>query len=84
MPKIALSIHRYAPEMNRAYVLHRRQLLAELKCPGLTTVAQPTDALGQAAANCLIERIQGLQSPPRKVELPGTIIVRGSTSAPNI
>ncbi len=57
---------------------------AALVGPGLTTVAQPTDALGQAAANCLIERIQGLQSPPRKVELPGTIIVRGSTSAPNI
>ncbi|MEG0920526.1 MAG: LacI family DNA-binding transcriptional regulator [Comamonas sp.] len=52
---------------------------AALVGPGLTTVAQPTDALGQAAANCLIERIQGLQSPARKVELPGTIIVRGST-----
>ena len=55
---------------------------AALVGPGLTTVAQPTDALGQAAANCLIERIQGLQSPARKVELPGTIIVRGSTTAP--
>lgn len=54
---------------------------AALVGPGLTTVAQPTDALGQAAANCLIERIQGLQSPARKVELPGTIIVRGSTAA---
>ena len=51
--------------------------------PGLTTVAQPTDALGQAAANCLIERIQGLQSPARKVELPGTLIARGSTAAPS-
>ena len=55
---------------------------AALVGPGLTTVAQPTDALGQAAANCLIERIQGLQSPARKIELPGILITRGSTTAP--
>ena len=53
---------------------------AALVGPGLSTVAQPTDALGRAAATCLIERIQGLQSPARTVELPGTIIVRGSTA----
>lgn len=57
---------------------------AALIGPGLSTVAQPTDALGQAAASCLIERIQGLQSPARTVELPGTIIVRGSTKLPNV
>lgn len=57
---------------------------AALVGPGLSTVAQPTDALGQAAATCLIERIQGLQSPARTVELPGTIIVRGSTKSPTI
>ena len=56
---------------------------AALVGPGLTTVAQPTDALGQAAAQCLIERIQGKHSPARKIELPGTIIVRGSTVSPN-
>lgn len=56
---------------------------ASLVGPGITTVAQPTDALGQAAANCLIERIQGLQHPARKVELPGTLIARGSTASPN-
>ncbi len=55
---------------------------APLVGPGLTTVAQPTDALGQAAAQCLIERIQGKHSPARKIELPGTIIVRGSTASP--
>ena len=57
---------------------------AALVGPGLSTVAQPTDALGQAAATCLIERIQGLQSPARTVELPGTIIVRGSTKSPTV
>lgn len=56
---------------------------AALLGPGLTTVAQPTDALGQAAATCLIERIHGLQSPARTIELPGTLMVRGSTDAPN-
>jgi LacI family kdg operon repressor len=52
---------------------------APLVGPGLTTVAQPTDALGRLAARCLIERLQGLSSPPRQILLPGELIVRGSS-----
>ena len=52
---------------------------AALIGPGLTTIAQPTDALGQAAARCLIERLQGLQAPARKLALPGKLIARGSS-----
>jgi LacI family kdg operon repressor len=50
--------------------------------PGLSTIAQPTDELGQIAATCLIERLQGLALSPRQVLLPATLIARGS-SAPS-
>ena len=54
---------------------------APLIGPGLTTVAQPTDAIGQSAAQCLLERLGGLQGPPRERLLPGRLVVRGSSSA---
>lgn len=52
---------------------------APLIRPGLSTVAQPTDAIGQRAAQCLLERIAGLEGPVRENLLPGTLIVRGSS-----
>lgn len=47
--------------------------------PGLSTIAQPTDDLGRLAAGCLIERIQGLDLPPRQILLSGRLVARGST-----
>lgn len=47
--------------------------------PGITAIAQPTDDLGRLAAHCLIERLQGLQLPPRHIRLAGTLVPRGST-----
>ncbi len=47
--------------------------------PGLSTIAQPTDALGRTAARCLIERLQGWSGAARTIELPGTLQVRGSS-----
>jgi LacI family kdg operon repressor len=47
--------------------------------PGISAVAQPTDALGSLAARCLIDRIGGLTVPPRVTRLPGTLVARGST-----
>ncbi|MGX5658380.1 LacI family DNA-binding transcriptional regulator [Castellaniella ginsengisoli] len=47
--------------------------------PGISAVAQPTDALGSLAARCLIERIGGLAVPARSIRLPGTLMARGST-----
>ncbi|QPI62820.1 substrate-binding domain-containing protein [Vreelandella venusta] len=53
----------------------------ELVSPGITTLAQPTDAIGQAAVACLLNQlpqhpgkqaVQALHSP--------TLIIRGSTS----
>lgn len=47
--------------------------------PGLSTIAQPTAEIGRGAANCLIERLRGLDVPPRVLLLPGELVVRGSS-----
>lgn len=52
---------------------------ASLIGPGLSTIAQPTDEIGRTAAQCLIERLQGLEGPPRQTLLPGALKVRGSS-----
>ncbi len=52
---------------------------APLIGPGLTTIAQPTDDIGRVAANCLLERVQGRQFPPRQVLLAGHLVARGSS-----
>lgn len=54
---------------------------APLVGPGLSTLAQPTDAIGRAAARCLIERLQGFDAAPRQLLLPGQLVVRGSSRA---
>jgi len=54
---------------------------APLIGPGLSAVAQPTEAIGRAAATCLLERLQGLDGPARQLLLPGELVVRGSSSA---
>jgi LacI family kdg operon repressor len=56
---------------------------APLVGPGLTTVAQPTDALGRLATACLLERLQGLDVPPRQILLPGALVARRSSAAPD-
>jgi len=52
---------------------------APLIGPGLTTLSQPTDEIGRAAAGCLIERLQGLEGAARQLLLPGELVVRGSS-----
>ena len=47
--------------------------------PGLSTIAQPTDDLGRIAADCLIERLKGLELPPRQILLSGRLMPRGSS-----
>jgi LacI family kdg operon repressor len=48
--------------------------------PGLSAIAQPTDELGRIAALCLIERLRGLDLPPRQILLSGRLVARGSST----
>lgn len=54
---------------------------APLIGPGLTSIAQPTDAIGEAAATLLIERLRGEKGAPRQLLLAGELVVRGSSRA---
>ncbi|HEU0231091.1 MAG TPA: LacI family DNA-binding transcriptional regulator [Burkholderiaceae bacterium] len=48
--------------------------------PGISTVSQPTGELGRLATHCLLERLEGLETPARTILLPGSLVVRGSSS----
>lgn len=50
--------------------------------PGITTVAQPRLAMGEAAARMLLERIRGEDYPPRTVLMSAELIERGSVARP--
>jgi LacI family transcriptional regulator, galactose operon repressor len=50
--------------------------------PGLTTVVQPMAALGDTAVAMLSDRIGGAELPPRTVELPVRLELRGSCGCP--
>ncbi|MEV7181151.1 LacI family DNA-binding transcriptional regulator [Kitasatospora sp. NPDC093679] len=56
--------------------------LAALLSPGLTVVAQDPETLGRTAARLLFDRLGRDTSPPRRVELPTRLIVRGSGELP--
>ncbi|HLZ57373.1 MAG TPA: GntR family transcriptional regulator [Ktedonosporobacter sp.] len=49
--------------------------------PPLTTVAQPLMDVGLRAGNLLISRIEGQITPPKRIELPTSLIVRESCGA---
>jgi LacI family transcriptional regulator len=56
--------------------------LADLLTPAVTVVAQSTGALGRTAAGMLFRRLDGYRGPPERVELPTTLIIRGSGEVP--
>lgn len=51
---------------------------------GLSTIEQQTYEIGFSAMTCMLARLQGEDSPPREVLLPGKLIVRGSTDADKV
>jgi LacI family transcriptional regulator len=56
--------------------------LSDMLTPGFTVVAQSTGELGRIAAEMLFERLGGYQGPARRIELPTTLIARGSGEIP--
>ncbi len=56
--------------------------LADLLRPGVTVIAQDPVRLGRTAAELLFRRLDGIDDPPRRVELPARLIVRGSGEIP--
>lgn len=52
--------------------------LADLLDPPITVITHDTWALGNSAAELLFARLDGDTSPPRRVIVPTTILVRGS------
>ncbi|SER98964.1 LacI family DNA-binding transcriptional regulator [Pseudomonas sp. NFPP19] len=46
---------------------------------GITALAQPTEAIGTSAFECLLKRLRGDNAPARVVDFPAQLIVRGST-----
>lgn len=52
--------------------------------PKLSTVTQPFQAMGAAAARLLLQRLQEPQGPPQAVILRGRLVVRESTAPPSV
>nr|WP_154220375.1 LacI family DNA-binding transcriptional regulator [Pseudomonas gessardii] len=46
---------------------------------GITALAQPTEAIGASAFECLLKRLRGDTSPTRSLDFAPQLIVRGST-----
>jgi DNA-binding LacI/PurR family transcriptional regulator len=49
---------------------------------GLSTIAQPVEAMGARAAQLLLERMQGYAGPPRQVRFEPVLVERASTGTP--
>jgi LacI family transcriptional regulator len=56
--------------------------LSDLLTPAVTVVAQSTGMLGRTAADMLFRRLAGYRGRAERVELPATLIVRGSGEIP--
>jgi DNA-binding LacI/PurR family transcriptional regulator len=54
---------------------------AAFHMPSLTTVRQPLNRMGQVAAQCLLDRIEGKQEYPPEIAIEPELIVRESTAA---
>ncbi|WP_431699971.1 LacI family DNA-binding transcriptional regulator [Pseudomonas sp. BR20] len=49
---------------------------------GITALAQPTEAIGASAFDCLLKRLRGDTEPTRTLDFLPQLIIRGSTQRP--
>lgn len=49
---------------------------------GITALAQPTEAIGASAFDCLLKRLRGDSQAPRTLDFLPQLIIRGSTRRP--
>ena len=56
--------------------------LADLLTPGVTVVAQNPAEMGRKAAELLFGRLAGEHAPAQTIELPTTLVIRGSGELP--
>lgn len=49
---------------------------------GITALAQPTEAIGATAFDCLLKRLRGDTEPTRTLDFLPQLIIRGSTQSP--
>jgi LacI family kdg operon repressor len=49
---------------------------------GITALAQPTEAIGASAFDCLLKRLRGDDAPTRTLDFLPQLIIRGSTQSP--
>jgi LacI family transcriptional regulator len=83
---MAFGVLRYAYEQNiqvpcdLSVIGFDDMMLAQYSTPSLTTIRQPKYELGQKAAEILLRRVQGDNSPIEVVTLPTELIVRESTA----
>lgn len=57
--------------------------LAGLRQIDLTTIDQPRSEMGEQAARLVLERIDGHRAEARRVVIPPSLVVRGSTAPPS-
>ncbi|MFF1649164.1 LacI family DNA-binding transcriptional regulator [Streptomyces sp. NPDC058240] len=77
----ALRERRVVPGADIAVVGFDDDPLAALLSPGLSTVAQPLEAVGRECVRLLLARMSQVGAPPERVLLEPSLVVRDSTSA---
>ncbi|MEU9314875.1 LacI family DNA-binding transcriptional regulator [Streptomyces sp. NPDC048295] len=78
----ALRERRAVPGADVAVVGFDDNPMAALLSPGLSTVAQPLEAVGRECVRLLLARMSRAGAPPERVLLEPSLVVRDSTSAP--
>jgi len=84
---VALDVMRIAGELNiripedLAVVGFDDSSFSAYLRPALTTIAQPFSDIGLRAGTLLMSRLEGFNGPPKRIELPTSLIVRESCGA---